>query len=54
MALSAHLQELTNKHENLDRTIQKEFKRPAPDTLKLSQLKKEKLRIKEQISHYRS
>lgn len=51
MALSAHLEQLQNKHATLDAKIQHELRHPIPDTLRLSQMKKQKLRIKEQISH---
>jgi len=49
MALSAHLEQLQNKHSQLDTAIQNELRHPIPDTLRLSQMKKEKLRIKEQM-----
>jgi len=49
MALSAHLEQLQNKHAQLETKIQHELKHPIPDTLRLSQMKKEKLRIKEQM-----
>ncbi|NNC37064.1 MAG: DUF465 domain-containing protein [Acidimicrobiales bacterium] len=54
MALSAHLKELNNKHVKLDEKIQKEMKHPMPDTLRIAELKKQKLHIKEKIRHYRS
>jgi len=49
MALSAHLEQLQHKHSQLDAKIQRELRHPIPDTLRLSQLKKEKLRLKEQM-----
>lgn len=54
MALSAHLEELQNKHSKIDRKIQAELKHPVPDTLVLTELKKQKLHIKEKIRLYRS
>jgi hypothetical protein len=54
MALSAHLNELNNKHIKLDEKIRSELKHPMPDTLRLAALKKQKLQIKEKIIHYRS
>jgi hypothetical protein len=50
MAVSAHLQELKNKHQNLDARIQTEQKAPAPNAMQLASLKKRKLHIKEKIS----
>lgn len=54
MALSAHLQELSHKHTHLDVKIQNELKNPLPDTLRLAELKKRKLYIKEQIRSLQS
>jgi len=47
MALSAHLEQLNSKHANLDTQIQDEMRSPMPDHLRLSELKKQKLQIKE-------
>ena len=49
MNIIAHLEQLQNKHKLLDAKIQSELRHPLPDTLQLSQMKKEKLRLKEQI-----
>jgi hypothetical protein len=49
MALDAHLVELTDKHLALKQQIEAEMARPLADTLKISQLKKEKLKIKDEI-----
>ena len=51
MAISAHLKELNNKHAQIDKEIEKMMKHPAPDTIALTRLKKQKLQIKEKISH---
>ncbi len=51
MALQAHLNELKTKHETLDNKIQAILKTPAPDNVKLSNLKKRKLFLKEQIQN---
>lgn len=51
MALSSHLEQLQSKHSQLDTKIQLELRHPIPDTLRLSEMKKEKLRIKELLSH---
>ena len=50
MAVAAHLVELTEKHRLLERRIQEEMARPSADTLSLAKLKREKLKIKDQIS----
>ncbi len=50
MALDAHLVELTGKHRALEEEIEAEIARPLADTLKIAQLKKEKLAIKDEIA----
>lgn len=49
MAISAHIQNLEKRHAVLEDKIQSEFMRPLPDFVKVTQLKKQKLRIKEQL-----
>ncbi len=49
MSLSARLQELRRKHANLSRQVEEAQKRPGSDALQVTALKKEKLRIKEEI-----
>ena len=45
----AHISALESKHAGLDARISKEVQRPLPDTAVIARLKKEKLRIKEEI-----
>ena len=45
----AHISALENKHAGLDARISQEVQRPMPDTAVLARLKKQKLRIKEEI-----
>jgi hypothetical protein len=52
MNLQAHLSALTQKHSVLKNNIIQEERRPSPDTTRLMALKKEKLKIKEQIVGY--
>ena len=54
MALSAHLDQLNNKHLKLDAKIRDELKHPMPDTMRISELKRQKLQIKEKIIHYKT
>lgn len=49
MAVSARLKNLNVKHTDLDTQIQTEMRSPLPDTLRISQLKKEKLQLKDKI-----
>jgi hypothetical protein len=46
----AHIAALQTKHAGLDRRISEEVQRPLPDTAVIAQLKKEKLRLKEQMT----
>lgn len=50
MALSAHLAELAEKHKVLDRTIEEELAHPSSDELKIAKLKREKLKLKDEIA----
>lgn len=47
---SAHLSALESKHAGLDRRIEAESRRPMPDTTILADLKKQKLKLKEEIA----
>lgn len=46
---TAHYQALEAKHAVLDRRIAEEAERPLPDSAALAMLKKQKLRIKEEM-----
>jgi hypothetical protein len=50
MALSAHLHELTEKHRQLEVRIAEETARPSTDPLRLSRMKLEKLKLKDEIT----
>lgn len=49
MNVDAHLNELRKKHEALSEQVEKVQQRPASDDLEIVALKKEKLRLKEEI-----
>ena len=49
MAIDARIRELGNRHQTLDRAIDDELRRPLSDTTRLKELKRQKLRLKEQI-----
>jgi hypothetical protein len=50
MTVAAHLAELSEKHRLLDRKIQEETARPAADETRISQWKREKLRLKDEMT----
>ncbi|MFC6197918.1 DUF465 domain-containing protein [Ponticaulis profundi] len=54
MSLDNHLQQLASRHRKLDEVLQEEMKRPSADTITLSKLKREKLKLKEEIQSLRS
>lgn len=53
MAIDARIRELGFRHQSLDRAIQDEYSRPAADDLRLRQLKRQKLRLKEELESLR-
>lgn len=50
MNLGSHLEELRRKHQNLSDQVEAVQKSPAGDDLQVMSLKKEKLKIKEEIA----
>jgi hypothetical protein len=53
MAIEARIRELGLRHRSLDSMIEDEFRHPASDDLRLRQLKRQKLRLKEEIDALR-
>lgn len=47
---SSHVDALTSKHAGLDARLKDEMARPSPDAGLLQDLKKQKLKIKEELS----
>ncbi len=54
MALSAHLQELSEKHRQLERRIEEEIARPGSDDIEIRRMKQEKLKLKDEIARLSS
>lgn len=50
MAVSAHLAELSERHRVLEQKLEEALTHPSIDTLELTQLKREKLKLKDAIS----
>ena len=46
---TSHLSALKSRHANLDEKIANEERRPAPDMAALAHLKKQKLKLKEEM-----
>jgi len=54
MAVEARIRELGTRHHALDEAIHNEMSRPAIDDVKLKALKRQKLRLKEEIENLRT
>jgi hypothetical protein len=54
MAIDARIRELGSRHQNLERAIEEEIRRPSSDSLRVRELKAQKLRLKEQIEGLRA
>ena len=54
MAIEARIRELDNRRHALERAIEEEARRPAADTIRLGDLKRQKLRLKEEITTLQS
>ena len=54
MSLASHLTELRKKHESLSRQVEAEQRSPAVDSIALTEMKKRKLVIKQEIERLRS
>jgi hypothetical protein len=53
MAIEQRLRELDARHRDLDIIIQNEAKRPSVDPTRLSAMKRQKLKLKEEIESIR-
>jgi hypothetical protein len=54
MPLESHLAELERRHAALDRDIAQEWARPGADEIKLAELKRRKLQLKDEIAKLKS
>jgi hypothetical protein len=54
MSLAAHIAELSEKHRTLEYKIQEAQARPGSDDAQIAKLKKEKLRIKDEMNKLRT
>ena len=54
MSLSSHLQELKRKHTNLASAVEEAQRAPGVDDLQVAELKRQKLRLKEEIAKIES
>lgn len=54
MALQGHITELSEKHKKLEELIEAELTHPDWDEIRVAALKKEKLRIKDELERLRT
>ena len=54
MAVDAHIEELSGKHRALDRLIQEESAKPSSDDIRIAELKRQKLLLKDRMMRLRS
>jgi hypothetical protein len=53
MVVEAHLASLQRKHTDVDRELTHELAHPASDPLRIAELKRRKLKLKDQIAQLR-
>ncbi len=49
MAIDGRIRELGSRHQHLEKAIEEEVRRPGADSLRVRELKTQKLRLKEEI-----
>lgn len=54
MSIQGRIEELSHRHRKLDEEISVEQRRPATDTLTLNRMKREKLKIKEELQQLKA
>lgn len=54
MAIEARIRELDTRRQTIDRAIETEARRPGADSLRVSELKRQKLKLKEEIEGLRA
>lgn len=54
MASEAHIRELSNKHQRLQQLIENEMANSGWDEARVAMLKKEKLRLKDELERLRA
>lgn len=54
MAIDGRIRELGSRKENLERLIEQTMRSPTPDPVRVSELKRQKLRLKEELERMRA
>ncbi len=53
MAIEAHIAELAHRHKRLEDELHEELQHPAADPIRIANLKRQKLRLKDEIERLR-
>jgi hypothetical protein len=53
MAIDARIRELDARHQSLERLIEEEMSHPSADDMRVRELKRQKLRLKEEMEALR-
>ena len=53
MAIDARIRELESRHQLLERAVEQELRSPSSDSLRITALKRQKLRLKEEMEGLR-
>jgi hypothetical protein len=54
MSIASHLSALENKHKTLERQIEDELSRPSTDEIRVAELKRQKLKLKDEITRLKT
>ncbi|BCJ89849.1 DUF465 domain-containing protein [Terrihabitans soli] len=54
MSIASHLSALENKHKTLERQIEDELSRPSANETRLAELKRQKLKLKDEITRLKT
>ncbi len=54
MSIASHLSALAQKHKALERQIEDEISRPSADEARIGELKRQKLKLKDEITRLRT
>ena len=53
MSMASHLSALEQKHKTLEQLIEDELSRPSADAVRVRELKRQKLKLKDEITRLR-
>lgn len=54
MSMASHLSALEQKHKSLEQQLEDELSRPSADDIRVRELKRQKLKLKDEINRLRS